>query len=130
MEKICLDTNILVNLLRNKKEEVDFIKDNESNCEFSTTSITVYELFYGALKSAKPEKNVKEVKELINDLEILEFTNSCAEKAAFIQTALEKAGNSTEIRDLFIASIAMINNTSLKTHNKKHFSNIESLKIL
>ncbi|HII29807.1 TPA: type II toxin-antitoxin system VapC family toxin [Candidatus Woesearchaeota archaeon] len=35
--KICLDTDFLVDFLRDKKEEVDFIKKNETDKELATT---------------------------------------------------------------------------------------------
>ena len=59
--KICLDTDFLVNFLRNKKDKVDFIINNENQVVFTTTFITLFELFYGAHKSNR-EENVNKVK--------------------------------------------------------------------
>ena len=130
MEKLCLDTNVLVNLLRNKQEEVMFIKESESIYDLSISSITLYELYYGALKSNNSDKNMNKVKEITEDLEILDFTSDCAEAAAIIQSNLEKSGNSIEIRDLFIASVALKNDCKLKTGNKKHFDKIPNLTLV
>ena len=51
-DKICLDTDFLVNFLRNKKEEADFIKENEISKNLATTYINLFELYYGAYKSS------------------------------------------------------------------------------
>ena len=58
-DKICLDTDILVNFLRNKKEEVDYIQKHEGKVIFATTPINIFELYYGAYKSGRRENLMK-----------------------------------------------------------------------
>lgn len=128
-DKICLDTDFLVNLLRNKKEESEFAHAHEGLVFFATTVITIFELYHGAYKSGV-WKNIEKVHELQEKVRILPFTNRAAEKAGSTLADLEKKGTPIEFRDLFIGTIAEIEGFSMKTHNKKHFSRIPGLKIV
>ena len=129
-DNICLDTDFLVNFLRNKKEEREFIGNNEEKSNLATTYINVFELFYGAYKSNEHENNVKAVKELINRLYILNLSEESSRKAGEILARLEKEGNLVDFRDLLIGVIALTNNFSIKTNNVKHFSKIKELTVL
>ena len=56
-----IDTDILIDLLRNKKEAVAFVsKLQDKNFRLSTTVINQFELHYGAHKSRNPEKKFKQ----------------------------------------------------------------------
>lgn len=129
-DKICLDTDFLVNFLRNSKEEVEFIKQNELNRDLATTYINLFELYYGAYKSSEKQKNLQAISALINRINILNFSDESVNKAGEILAKLEKGGKIIEFRDLFIGTIALVNNYSIKTNNTKHFGRIEGLKIL
>ena len=55
--KICIDTDILVDFLRNEEKAVEFIKEHEERNELATTHINLFELYYGAYKSNKKTEN-------------------------------------------------------------------------
>ena len=129
-DKICLDTDFLVDFLRNKKEAVEFIKKNEINKDLATTYINIFELYYGAYKSDKKQDNLKAITLLLNRIEILDFSNEAVKKAGEMLAKLEEEGKKIEFRDLFIGVIALVNNYSIKTNNVKHFERIEELNIL
>ena len=129
-DKICLDTDFLINFLRNKKDEVEFIKKNELNKDLATTYINVFELYYGAYKSSNKIENVKAVISLLNRLEILNLSNDSVRKAGEVLAILEKEGKMIDFRDLLIGIIALVNNYSIKTNNIKHFNKIENLNIM
>ena len=59
---ICLDTNILVDLLRNKSDAVKWVEENESNNILATTIINVFELYSGAYKAHDSENKILAVK--------------------------------------------------------------------
>jgi len=128
--KICLDTDFLVNFLRNGKEEAEFLKENEINKDLATTYINLFELYYGAYKSKAAENNLNSVTLLLSRLNLLNFSIESAKKAGEILAKLEKEGNIIEFRDLFIGAIALVNGYSVKTGNVGHFSRIDGLKIL
>lgn len=128
--KICLDTDFLVNFLRNKKEEVEFIKKSEADNDLATTYINLFELYYGAYKSNEKENNLKAISLLLSRINILNFSDESVKKAGEILAKLEKEGRLIEFRDLFIGTIALVNNYPIKTKNIRHFSMVEGLAIL
>ncbi|MBI2652971.1 type II toxin-antitoxin system VapC family toxin [Candidatus Woesearchaeota archaeon] len=129
-DKICLDTDFLVNFLRNNEEEIEFIKKNEVNKDLATTYINIFELYYGAYKSNKKNINLKAISVLLSRINILNFSNESVQKAGEILAKLEREGKSIEFRDIFIGTIALVNNYCIKTNNIKHFNRIEGLNIL
>lgn len=128
--RICLDTDFLIDVLRNKKEAVLWLKEVENNYEVSTTMINIFELYSGAYKVKNSTEKIKSMKKLVENLDVLGLTFNCAENAGKIRAELEVNGKALESRDILIAAIALINNCSLKTNNKKHFSRIKGLKII
>ena len=62
-DSICLDTDFLVDLLRNKSEAVQWVKEHEDEDILATTIVNVYEIYSGAYKSAL-ESKILAVKEL------------------------------------------------------------------
>ena len=129
-DKICLDTDFIVNFLRNKKEEAEFIKKNELDKDLATTYVNLFEIYYGAYKSAEKLNNIKAIEALIGRINILNFSMESVKKAGEILAKLEKEGKTIEFRDLFIGTIALVNGYAVKTNNVKHFSRIGELEIL
>lgn len=129
-DKICLDTDFLVDFLRNGKEEVEFLKENEINKDLATTYINLFELYYGAYKSKAMENNLNSISLMLSRINLLNFSIESAKKAGEILAKLEKEGKMMEFRDLFIGTIALVNGYSIKTRNVGHFSRIEGLNII
>lgn len=127
--KICLDTDILVDFLRNKKEAVEFIQENETKVVFAITFITLFELYYGAYKSGAAQNLIK-LEELQQRLKVLSTTKEAMKKAGEILASLERQGEPLDFRDLLIGSMALTEGFAIKTNNKKHFSRIPGLTIL
>jgi len=130
VERVCLDTDFLIDFLRSKKESVDFVKENESAKEFATTYINIFELYFGAFKSRDSNANIKAVEQIISRLNILNFSDDSARLAGKMLANLEKAGKLIDYRDLFIGSIALTNGFAIKTNNIKHFNRIRDLKVI
>ena len=125
----CLDTNIIIDLLKNEKGTVKKIKElEERGVELSTTTINSFELFKGSLRSNQKEAT-KILLELLNNLKILSFNFKASEKAAEIFEELRIKGEAIDALDLMIASIAIVNNETLMTKNTKHFERMRELKI-
>ena len=127
--QICLDTDFLVNFLRNKKEELEFIEQHETSTIFATTQINLFELYYGAYKSGVAE-NLLRLEELQQRLRILPASTEAMRKAGETLAALGKQGQPLDFRDLLIGNIALSVRFSLKSNNKKHFLRIPHLKVL
>src|SRR3989344_7839542 len=125
-DKICLDTDILVNFLRNKKEEVDFFIAHESHNVFATTMINLFELYYGAYKSQQTQ-NILKLEELQHRLTILNLSRESTKIAGKTLVELQNKGENIDFRDLLIGSISKTEGYCLKTNNKKHFQKIPEL---
>ena len=129
--KTIIDTDILIDLLRNKKDAVALVANlQDKNTLLATTVINQFELHYGAHKSRDPEKNVQISEELLSKLRILPLTPRAAQKAGHIFAELEGKGQAIGLRDTFIGAIALTRDFSVATNNREHFKRIAELKII
>lgn len=119
-----LDTNFLIYLLRNKAAAAvaDFFENPR------TTTITLFELYYGAGRSSKPQENMLKINSLVRSVDILEFDKPAAQKAGEIQAELMNSGIPIDIQDVLIAGIVIANKEELVTRNIDHFSRIQGLR--
>ena len=129
--KTVIDTDLLIDLLRNQKQTTSFVaKLEEKNYVLATTAINVFELHHGAHKSEESEKNLQAIHVLMSRLLIYPLTFKAAQKAGHIYAQLERQGQPIGLRDTFIAAIALMNECSVATHNQVHFSRISNLEII
>lgn len=129
--KVCIDTDVLIGALRGYEPAVGRVKGLEGEgAILSTTSINVFELCYGALKTKEVERNLKAVKELLERLVVFDFTEEVAERAGGILAELEIKGQAIDFRDLFVGATALVNGHALLTKNVAHFKRIGGLKLL
>jgi predicted nucleic acid-binding protein len=129
--KTIIDTDILIDVLRNKKEAVAFVtKMEEEKILLSTTAINAFELYHGAHKSKNRRKNLFATRKLLSRLILFPLTPRSAQKAGYIYADLEENGQSIGLRDTFIGAIAVTNGVSVTTRNTEHFRKIANLKII
>jgi len=128
LEVLCLDTDILIDLLRGESKTVEEIKQLEDKFELVTTAINLFELYYGAYKTGR-ERNIEAVKEVARRVEVLNLTEKSAEISGKILAELEKRGEAIDFRDVMIAGIVIENNMTLYTRNVKHFERIEGINL-
>lgn len=129
--RIIIDTDILIDLLRNKAEAVAFVTAlEEKKLVLTTTVINAFELHYGAHKSRQPEKNLQATNKLLSRLAILPLTSRSAQKAGHIYARIETKNQSMGLRDTLIGAIALTREFSVATNNKDHFKKIDDLKII
>jgi predicted nucleic acid-binding protein len=130
MEIICVDTDILIDHLRNHKEAVEEVERLETaGFRLSTTVINSFELYYGANKTKKRENNVRSVDKLLERLIILQMTKDASKLAGEIIADLEKEGKIIEFRDALIAGIVVTDNVTFFTRNIEHFGRIKGIKL-
>lgn len=128
--KTIIDTDILIDLLRNQQQTAAFIVELEkNNYILATTAINIFELHHGAHKSQESEKNLQAINTLVSRLSILALTSKAAQKAGHIYAQLEQQGQPIGLRDTFIAAIAITREYSVTTRNQAHFNRISGLKI-
>lgn len=129
--RVAIDTDILIDLLRNKTKVVNSLSEMETKgYSLATTTINAFELFYGAYKSKKCEKNLASTKTLLKRLIILKMELASAQNAGRIYTELETEGQPIGLRDVIIGAIALTKGYSLATRNLEHFQKIKGLNLI
>jgi len=125
MEDILIDTDVVVEYLRSKnKSSTELIKLLQEHDVF-LSSISEFELFLGA----KTGRHQNDLEMLFGEVEVIPFDFGCGKIAASIWKYLQLKHQHLEIKDIFIASIAIQNSLWLRTFNEKHFKGIKKLKI-
>ena len=126
---IVIDTDILIDLLRNKTYAIRKIKELEKNEELATTDINAFEIYFGAYNSRDRERNIISAKGLLRNLTIFHTEEDSMETAGRIFAERRARGKMIEIRDLLIAAITLQNGCRLLTNNRGHFEGIEGLSL-
>jgi tRNA(fMet)-specific endonuclease VapC len=126
--KYLLDTNIIIYWWKNNNNIENKIKKYSIN-NIAISFITLSELYYGAFKSLKFDSNILKIKDLLTKIELIESSSEISCKFGEIKYNQKKIGKTIDDADIFIASVALVNNLTLVTNNIKHFENIENLKL-
>lgn len=125
MEDILIDTDVVIEYLRSKnKSSAELIKLLQEHYVF-LSAISEFELYLGA----RTERHQKDLEMVFNKVETVSFDGGCGKIAAGIWTTLESTHQHIDIKDIFIASIAIRNDVWLRTFNEKHFKGIAKLKM-
>lgn len=124
-----LDTNVCVAYLRGKSESVKLRMSSLKPNEIVVCSVVLGELYYGALKSARPTQNPNAVDALVAPFDCLPFDAAEADEYARIRRLLDSQGTPIGPYDLQIAAIALTNGCTLVTHNLAEFQRVPNLTI-
>ena len=124
----CLDTNIIIDLLRGDKQLTKLMQD-KSRDDFAITSIALCELFRGAYRDSHSHQALKDIQEVTDNMDFLTLDKKSCDLFGKIHARLHKIGKPTQEADLFIASITLSHNAILVTRNPDDFKNIESLRV-
>jgi len=129
--KVVIDTDILIDLLRNVKKDLEFISDMErKRYVLSTTIINAFELYYGAYRSKKQAENLASTRKLLERLIILGMSLKSSENAGRIYAELERRGEPIGLRDAFVGAIALTRGYTLTTRNIEHLQRIPGLTLI
>ncbi len=126
--EVYLDSDILIDFLRGDKKTVEIIRTLEEEYELATTSINLFELYYGAYKTGR-SKNIKAVDELASRIEVSAVTGKSAKISGNIVAELESDGKIIDFRDALIAAVVIENAGILFTRNVKHFRRVKGLEL-
>jgi predicted nucleic acid-binding protein len=123
---ILIDTSILIDYFRKSdKANSKLVSLIKEGYKFQISSITEYEIYAG---STPIQQSFWQ--ELLEKIEVLSFNKQAAKAAVEINSELKRKSKQIAIADLFIAAIAISNNLSFATLNKKHFERIDNLQII
>ena len=121
-EKVCLDTDVCISIIKGESK-AGIVSDLIGTGRLFVAAVTIFELYLR-------KENLDRVINFLDGIYVLDFNNDCAVKASSISKELKSKGITIEIRDIFIASTAIVNYCVLATFNKKHFSKIKGLELL
>lgn len=124
-----LDTNAVIALLGRKSTPlVERITENDEG-SIALSSVVVFELYYGAYKSAKVSFNLETLRLALSDFPVLGHERKDAQRSGAIRAELAARGTPIGPYDTLIAGQALARNLILVTNNVGEFSRVEGLRI-
>ena len=128
MKMYLLDTNICIYLMKNSYPALTKKVFSFDPSDLYISSITVFELEYGAAKSRWGEKTRQNMQLFLAPFNIIDFNSNDAVAAGIIRGLLEKQGSPIGPYDVMIAGQAVAGSLVLVTHNTAEFSRVPGLK--
>jgi tRNA(fMet)-specific endonuclease VapC len=122
-----LDTNTCIQYINQRSSPILKMMRTKRRSDLAICDIVKFELYYGAYKSQRPERNLEVLAEFFDELVSLPFERDAAKITGMIRADLQKKGTPIGPYDLQIAAIALANNLILVTHNTREFSRIDGL---
>ncbi len=125
-----LDTNAVIALLKN--EPAIFRKRLRravsKGAAIAISSIVLYELWYGAARSARRRENAERLRTFLSGgIEVTGFDEDDARTAGELRATLEVAGTPVGPYDLLIAAQALRTGATLVTANVPEFARVPGL---
>jgi tRNA(fMet)-specific endonuclease VapC len=127
-----LDTNACIALINGRPDAVRrrFVRVSAAGDLIATSSVVLFELWYGAAKSQRPKLNAERVTTFLSGpLEVLDFTPEDAEQSGRVRASLEHLGKPIGAYDLLIAGQALRHKATLVTANSSEFRRVRGLRI-
>lgn len=124
-----LDTNICIYLMKNT---YPVLTERVLSCNPSdllVSSVTVFELEYGAAKSNWGDKTRQKLAMFLSPFTIIPFTTDDAVTAGRIRGYLDKRGMPIGPYDIQIAAQGLSREVTVITHNTNEFGRVPGLKL-
>ena len=115
MNKILLDSDVIINILKKRRETIDKLTSFE-NSEFYISPITIAEVYTGAR-----DNEIEQIKELFSYFIHLDINSKIGEITGNYANQFRKAFNGISLEDYMIAGTAKYYNLKLWTYNLKHY---------
>lgn len=129
MIEFMLDTNICIYIIRQKPISAIARFRAMPVSSIAISSITLSELEYGVMKSAKPEQNKFALTQFLAPLEILAYDDEAAQCYGVLRADLEKQGTPIGALDMLIAAHALSARCALITNNVREFERVRGLRV-
>jgi tRNA(fMet)-specific endonuclease VapC len=122
-----LDANVVIALLNDTTSETAQRARRGKPGDMAVSAIVAHELFYGAFKSQRADRNVALVDAL--RFAVLEFDKEDARQAGQVRALLARKGTPIGPYDVLIAGQAVARDLTLVTHNTEEFRRVPGLRI-
>lgn len=131
----CLDTTVLVDLLRSnrsrKHKAIAKIEGLVNRGEpVVTTRVNLAELYVGVELSDDPDREYQRIRGILKHISaVLEFDDVAAQAFGQMAAHLRRIGRPVGDMDVLIAATALAHGHCLITRNPVHFANIPHLRV-
>src|SRR5260370_4153141 len=122
-----LDSNAVIGYLNGQKPLEEKVQTHFG--EVAVSSLVEAELLFGARNSARAARNLAKVRRFLDLVEIINFDSACADAYSRIRLSLQQKGKPIGEMDMLIGAVAFVHDSTLVTHNLKHFKAIDGLKV-
>ncbi len=116
MNKIFLDSDVVINILKKKDETIKKLKSLK-NSRFFISPVVVAEIYAGAR-----DKEFEDIEKLFSYFESVDIDIPVGRLAGEYAKKYKKAYNKISLEYYLIASIVKVHNLKLWSYNKKHYS--------
>ena len=120
---VLLDTNVVIALFGGEQNVRDELRHADS---VFVPSVVVGELFYGARRSGRVEKNLARVEEFVASNSVLNCDTETARHYSRIKESLRTKGRPIPENDVWIAAIARQHSLTLISRDT-HFAEVDQL---
>ena len=94
------------------------------------STITLAELYTWAYHRQNPTPVVQRIEnDLLSDVSVIDFDSRCAKEFGNVRGRLLQQGLDASRIDMLIASVALVHNLTLITHNTADYRNIPNLRL-
>jgi len=128
---LLLDTNIVSEIVKRAPEAKVLARlSGEPPVRLHISVVTVFELRFGAARSAKPASLWARIqRDIIGRCQILAFTENDALAAADLMAPLIAGGHNLALQDIWLAGVAFARDLTLVTRNRRDFARFTGLKL-
>jgi tRNA(fMet)-specific endonuclease VapC len=123
-----LDTNTLIYFFKQQGHVAAHLQQVQAS-QVALSSVVLFELEYGVLRSTKPEVQQKGMDAAKLAYRVLPLDARSAKSAAWVKHTLETLGTPIGQGDQLIAGIALANDLTLITRNTREFSRVPGLRM-
>ena len=130
---LSLDTNVVIAFLRGRPAGVSIRLGAaiERGDDLAISSLVLFELYYGAARSARPAENVERILTFLSGpIAVWPFEGEDADEAGRLRATLESTGRQIGPYDLLIAAQTRRRGGTIVTANTREFARIAGLKRL
>lgn len=124
-----LDTNICIYLIKNSYPFMTEKVFSYEPSDIAISSITVFELEYGAAKSKWGEETKRKLAVFLSPFTILPFSTEDAIAAGQVRAQLEKSGRPIGPYDTLMAAQGISRGLTVVTHNTNEFIRVPGIKL-
>ena len=123
-----LDTNICsAHLKRPAGLMHRFVQHAGGLCISTIVLAALYTWAYNRKNRAEAVQRIEN--DLLADVIVLDFDSACANQFGMVRAQLLQVGISVSRLDLLIASVALVHNLTLVTHNTADYRNVPGLRL-